>query len=49
MLVAQHLFGLKTPQLAPTHEGTQETSAQGGLYLSHSGFIDFANRVKDDA
>lgn len=49
VLIAQHLFGLKTLQQAPAHEGTQDAAAQRGLCLGHGIRVDVACRVKDDA
>ena len=49
VLVAQHLFCLKTLQQTPANEGAQDAAAQIDLYLGHSGLIDSTGRVKDDA
>ena len=39
MLVSQHLFGVTTLQQTPAHEGAQDASAQGGLYLGRPGAV----------
>jgi len=49
VLVAQHLFCLRTLQQTPANEGAQDAATQISLYLCHSGLIDSTGRVKDDA
>jgi hypothetical protein len=49
VLVAQHLFDLKSLQVAPANEGTQDAFAQGGLYLCQGIRINAAGWVVDDA
>jgi hypothetical protein len=38
--IGQHIFGVSSIELTPTHEGTQNEATQGGLYLGHGIFID---------
>ena len=49
VLVAQHLFCLKTLQQTPANEGARDAAAQISLYLGHSGLIDSTGWVKHDA
>jgi hypothetical protein len=49
VLVAQHLFGITTLQQASADDGAQDATAKISLYLGHSGLIDSAGLVKDDA
>jgi hypothetical protein len=49
VLVAQHLFGLKTLQQATAYEGAQDTFAQSRLRLGYGIRIHAGGGVEDDA